>query len=103
MPFQNGAREQVIAARVRNGPWSSTSTSAAFSPRPETVRRSKSRDPGRTTRLETFVTTFGAAFANVVSAASPQAVSTPSYASVGDDRLAVGVVAGRPSVTGSVT
>ena len=61
----------AIAARVANGPKSSTPTFACDAPRPETVTVSDSGSPGATTSDETCEVTCGAAVASDVSVVAP--------------------------------
>ena len=60
-PRAYGLPVHLIAARVANGPKSSTPIFAAELPRPLTVIASEIRAPGTTTSAETSVPTTGAA------------------------------------------
>ena len=83
VPSQYGVPSQRIAARERNGPNSSTSIVTGVPPRPVTLMRSDELAAGLDDRVGDDVVTLGAAFANVVSAASPHGVVTPSWAGLG--------------------
>src|SRR5689334_15968176 len=79
-PVQTALPLQPTAARVANGPNSSTSIAAVVVPSPLTVIRSESGALGRTTAADATVCTRGAASATVVSATSAPCALNAAFA-----------------------